>query len=109
MVPAAITGEQDWGIFIMLKLAKPFFIAVTKDLKDFMIANRGLYYRRSGGILVRVLSTVEAKKELQGVHELSCENNDVSLCRRLRQGYYGRKWSRKWQSYSLLAYNARSP
>lgn len=45
-------------------------------------------FQGSGGVLARVISKAEAKEELQCVYGLSCGDNYISLCRRLRRQCY---------------------
>lgn len=56
-----------------------------RNLKDFTIVNNESYYQGGGGVIARALSTVEAKEELELIHELSCGDNDVSLYRHLQR------------------------
>lgn len=66
---------------------------VARDLKDVVVANNEIYYRWHN---VGALSMVEAKEELQCVHELSCGDNDatsIDACR--DKGTTGLKWPKK--------------
>lgn len=65
---------------IIQKLLQPSSSVIARELKDFALKNGELYYRGSGGVLSRAISKVEAKTELERVHNLCCGDNDISLC-----------------------------
>lgn len=73
LIPASIINEQDWRVTIIRNLTRPSPVMVTEDLKDFTIVNGELYYQYTGGVMTRACSMVEAKEELQCIHDLSCD------------------------------------
>lgn len=61
----------------------------AKKLKEYIIVNGELYFRDNGRVLALAISNAEAKEELKRFNELSCDDNEISLYKRLqRQGYY---------------------
>lgn len=89
LIPEISIEEQDWRTFLIQKLTQTSFSVVVKGLKDFTLINGKLYSRGNGGVLAQAIYKAKAKEELKRIHDLSCEDNDISLYRCLhRRGYY---------------------
>lgn len=66
---------------------------VTRGLKYFTLINGELYFQGSGRVLARAASKAKTKEDLQRVHDLSCQDNDIGLYRRLqRQNIIGQEF-----------------
>lgn len=65
------------------------FFHKCKGIKDFVLKTGELYFRGSAGVLARAISQVEAKMELERIHDFYYGDNDIGLRRRLqRRGSY---------------------
>lgn len=65
----------------------------TKALQNYMVISDELYLERSGGVLPRSLYMVEAREELQRIHDFSCWDNIsvfVGACK--DGGIIGLRW-----------------
>lgn len=76
-----------WNLYGGATLAHFCF---SRNLKDFVLTNGELYFWGNGGVLARPTSKVDAKMEVKRVHNIYCEDNDISMYRRLQRKWYYR-------------------